>query len=46
MYFLDTSHNYSCAVIGLSKKHTKVFPTRQAANTYMYELCHKYGLQI
>ena len=45
MYFLDTeAHSYSCAVIGLSKRHNKVFPTREAANAYMYKLCKKYGL--
>ena len=47
MYFLDTeAHSYSCAVIGLSKRHNRVFPTREAANTYMYKLCKKYGLVI
>ena len=46
MYFLDTeAHSYSCAVIGLSKRHNKVFPTREAANAYMYKLCKKYGLK-
>ena len=47
MYFLDTeAHSYSCAVIGLSKRHNKMFPTREAANAYMYKLCKKYGLVI
>ena len=47
MYFFNTNaHNYSFAVVGLSKRHNKVFPTRYAANTYMYKLCNKYGLAI
>ena len=47
MYFFDTNaHNYSFAVVGLSKRHNKVFPTRAAANTYMYKLCNKYNLAI
>jgi hypothetical protein len=41
------SHNYSFAVIGLGKKsYSKVFPTREAANQHMYNLCSKHGLQI
>jgi hypothetical protein len=40
------SHNYSFAVIGLSKKYNKSFSTRSAANEYMYKLCHKFGLTI
>ncbi len=40
------SHNYSLAVIGLPKKFNKTFPTRSAANTYMYKLCDKFGLRI
>lgn len=40
------SHNYSVAVIGLTKKHNKIFATRDAANKYMYKLCNKYGLKI
>ena len=39
-------HNYSCTVIGLSKRHNKIFLTRQAANEYMYKLCYKYGLTV
>lgn len=40
------SHNYSVAVVGLTKKHNKTFPTRSAANAYMYKLCEKYDLKI
>lgn len=46
MYFLDNSHNYSFAVIGLGKCRSRVFPTRVAANEYMYKLCHKHGLAV
>ena len=40
------SNTYSFAVIGLSKKHNRTFSTREAANEYMYKLCHKYNLNI
>lgn len=39
-------HNYSFAVIGLSKKYNKVFSTRDAANKYMHKLIAKYGLTV
>jgi hypothetical protein len=44
--FTFDSHNYSFAVVGLGKNQTKVFPSRDAANQYMYKLCDKHGLQI
>ena len=47
MYFFNTNaHNYSFAVVGLSKRHNKVFPTRDAANTYMYKLLYLYGVLL
>jgi hypothetical protein len=39
-------HNYSFAVIGLGKQRHRVFPTREAANEHMHNLCAKHGLTI
>ena len=42
---LVPEHQYSFASTGI-KTRSKVFPTREAANKYMYKLCNKNGLQI
>lgn len=39
-------HNYSFAVIGLGKQRSRVFPTREAANEHMRNLCAKHGLVV
>lgn len=41
-----TYKNYTLAVIGLNKKYNKSFASRDAANSYMYDLCSRYGLKI
>ena len=39
-------HKYSLASIGLKKNVSKIFGSRQAANSYMYNICAKYHLHI
>lgn len=40
------THNYSFAVTGLGKTVSKTFPSRYAANEYMYKMCQRHGLKI
>lgn len=46
MFGYEPEHNYSLAVIGLSKHYDGIFGSRQAATEYMYKVCQKYGLRI
>lgn len=46
--FLPTmnEHIYTFACQGLKKVRNKTFLTRQEANSYMYRMCNKYGVDI
>lgn len=42
------AHRYTFTVLGLGKnrKFDRTFSTRQAANSYMYDIMREYGLKL